>query len=78
MVACSQRTAVCLLDESSCVGGDSAVQERLRTCLADEAALAILGEEERIPYGETLLSIITRQKQTVRHCLHGDDDERQR
>ncbi len=25
----------------------------------DEAALAILGEEERIPYGETLLSIIT-------------------
>lgn len=27
----------------------------------DEAALLILGEEERIPYGETLLSIITRK-----------------
>lgn len=27
----------------------------------DEGALALLGEEERIPYGETLLSIITRR-----------------
>lgn len=27
----------------------------------DEGALALLGEEERIPYGETLLSIITRK-----------------
>lgn len=27
----------------------------------DEAALLMLGEEERIPYGETLLSIITRK-----------------
>lgn len=27
----------------------------------DESALALLGEEERIPYGETLLSIITRR-----------------
>lgn len=27
----------------------------------DEGALALLGEEERVPYGETLLSIITRR-----------------